>query len=60
MIVGTGAQSTKEAVELAIQAAECGGDYIIALPPNYFSGSLTTAALESFYREVRSLSEVFF
>lgn len=54
MIVGAGGQSTVEAIALAKDAAVSGGDYILALPPSYFAGSITTDALEGFYTEVGS------
>ncbi|KAG9003520.1 hypothetical protein FRB90_011155 [Tulasnella sp. 427] len=56
IIVGVSGGSTQETVKLAIQATEAGGDYVISLPPSYFSGSMTVAALEAFYTEVADKS----
>ncbi|KAI1356196.1 mitochondrial putative 4-hydroxy-2-oxoglutarate aldolase [Xylaria sp. FL0043] len=37
VIVGCGAQSVRETVELCCQAAEAGGDYALVLPPSYYA-----------------------
>ncbi|KAI0429628.1 mitochondrial putative 4-hydroxy-2-oxoglutarate aldolase [Xylaria sp. FL1042] len=37
VIVGCGAQSVRETIELCRQAAEAGGDYALVLPPSYYA-----------------------
>ncbi|KAI0864546.1 mitochondrial putative 4-hydroxy-2-oxoglutarate aldolase [Xylaria cubensis] len=37
VIVGCGAQSVRETVELCCEAAEAGGDYALVLPPSYYA-----------------------
>lgn len=41
LIVGCGAQSTHETVELCREARNCGGDYAMVLPPSYYAGWFT-------------------
>ncbi|KAF7515124.1 hypothetical protein G7054_g14748 [Neopestalotiopsis clavispora] len=38
VIVGCGAQSTREAIQLCVDAAKNGGDYALVLPPSYYAG----------------------
>ncbi|KAH7027898.1 uncharacterized protein B0I36DRAFT_433068 [Microdochium trichocladiopsis] len=38
IIVGCGAQSTREAITLCQEAWEAGGDYALVLPPSYYAG----------------------
>ncbi|KAJ1327984.1 4-hydroxy-2-oxoglutarate aldolase [Microdochium nivale] len=38
IIVGCGAQSTREAISLCREAWEAGGDYALVLPPSYYAG----------------------
>lgn len=47
IIVGCGAQSTREAIELCADAAASGGDYALILPPSYYKYS-RDALLEHF------------
>jgi dihydrodipicolinate synthase/N-acetylneuraminate lyase len=37
VIVGCGAQSTRETIELCCEAAEAGGDYALVLSPSYYA-----------------------
>ncbi|KAI0553882.1 mitochondrial putative 4-hydroxy-2-oxoglutarate aldolase [Xylaria curta] len=37
VIVGCGAQSVRETIELCCEAAEAGGDYALVLPPSYYA-----------------------
>jgi dihydrodipicolinate synthase/N-acetylneuraminate lyase len=37
IIVGCGAQSTREAIQLCREAYEAGGDYALVLPPSYYA-----------------------
>jgi dihydrodipicolinate synthase/N-acetylneuraminate lyase len=38
IIVGCGAQSTREAIQLCADASKNGGDYALVLPPSYYAG----------------------
>ena len=60
IIAGTGAGSTRETVELSKEAAAAGADYVIVIPPGYFSGVLAgnPTALKAFYTEVADKSPV--
>jgi len=58
IIVGTSAQSTAEAIILAKQAKESGGDYALSLLPSYFASSLTVEALESYFTELADNSPI--
>lgn len=58
VIVGAGAQSTRQTIALCRQAAECGGDAVLVLPPGYYQG-LFAASEETvlgFFREVAAAS----
>jgi 4-hydroxy-2-oxoglutarate aldolase len=52
IMAGTGAQSSREAITLAKDAASAGADYACLLPPSFFAPSMTAEALEAFYLEV--------
>ncbi|KAG6898353.1 hypothetical protein C0992_009028 [Termitomyces sp. T32_za158] len=52
VVVGTGAGSTKETIELGNEAAAAGADYAIVIASGYFAGALTRAALKTFFVEV--------
>jgi dihydrodipicolinate synthase/N-acetylneuraminate lyase len=39
IIVGCGAQSTRETIELCYEAQSAGGDFVIVLPPSYYPES---------------------
>jgi dihydrodipicolinate synthase/N-acetylneuraminate lyase len=59
VIVGTvGAQSTAQAIELARDGYENGGEFALVLPPSYYASALTTAALQSFYEDVADASPI--
>ncbi|KAG6816449.1 hypothetical protein H0H87_006004 [Tephrocybe sp. NHM501043] len=51
-IVGTGAGSTRETIELGNEAAAAGADYAIVIASGYFAGALTRAALKTFFVDV--------
>ncbi|KAG6837305.1 hypothetical protein H0H93_011907 [Arthromyces matolae] len=52
IIAGTGAGSTRETIQLGIEAAEAGADYAIVICSGYFAGALTRPALKAFFVEV--------
>ncbi|WQF80691.1 Putative aldolase-type TIM barrel [Colletotrichum destructivum] len=58
LIVGCGAQSTRETVQLCREAASSGGDYALVLPPAYYGGLLTTDHILQHFREVADASPV--
>ncbi|MCJ1446876.1 MAG: hypothetical protein MMC23_007383 [Stictis urceolatum] len=49
VIVGCGAQSTRETIAYCEQAAEAGGDYVLILPPSYYKGAMSRTALMDYY-----------
>jgi len=52
IIMGTGAGSTRETIELGNEAAAAGADYAIVIASGYFAGALTRSALKAFFVEV--------
>ncbi|KAJ7109459.1 dihydrodipicolinate synthetase [Mycena epipterygia] len=60
LIVGTGAASTRETVELTAAAAKAGADYAIVIASGYFAGALAGnhAALKAFWTEVAEKSPI--
>lgn len=58
IIVGTGAGSTRETIDLTNEAAAAGADYAIVIASGYFAGALTTAALKAFFVEVSQKSPI--
>jgi len=58
LIVGCGAQSTREAIELCHEAHDAGGDYALVLPPSYYVGLHTKHTVMSFFRDVASASPI--
>ncbi|KAF2281186.1 aldolase [Westerdykella ornata] len=58
VIVGCGAQSTREAIELCEEAAESGGDYALVLPPAYYQGLFSKETVKDFFRDVATASPI--
>ncbi|KAF5377046.1 hypothetical protein D9757_007706 [Collybiopsis confluens] len=60
LLVGTGAGSTRESVELCKEAAEAGADYAIAIISGYFAGVLAgnRAALKAYWAEISEKSPI--
>ncbi|KAM0542854.1 hypothetical protein ACHAPJ_012577 [Fusarium lateritium] len=58
LIVGCGAQSTRETIQLCHEAAESGGDYALVLPPVYYGGLLTTKHIIQHFTVVADQSPV--
>lgn len=44
IIVGCGAQSVRETIQLCFEARQAGGDYALVLPPSYYSGLFAPAS----------------
>ncbi|KAF4125196.1 4-hydroxy-2-oxoglutarate aldolase [Geosmithia morbida] len=58
LIVGCGAQSTREAIRLCRDAGSSGGTHALVLPPSYYGPLLTTDLIEAHYRAVADASPV--
>jgi dihydrodipicolinate synthase/N-acetylneuraminate lyase len=58
VIVGVGAQSTRETIQFAQDAAQAGGDYVIALPPSYYKGQDTAQSRLTYFRDVADASPI--
>ncbi|KAJ7111535.1 dihydrodipicolinate synthetase [Mycena crocata] len=60
LIVGTGAASTRETIQLTADAAKAGADYAIVITGGYFAGALVgnPGALKAFFTEVAEKSPI--
>jgi 4-hydroxy-2-oxoglutarate aldolase len=58
VIVGCGAQSTRETIQLCREAAQSGGSYALVLPPNYYSSLVTTDLLLDHFQAVADASPI--
>ena len=58
VIVGCGAQSTRETIALCQEARESGGDYALVLPPSYYSPLFTASTIRDFFTTVADASPV--
>lgn len=58
MIVGTGAESTRETIRLTNQAARAGADFGLVVTPSYFKGSMTPQVLYDHFRAVADASKM--
>ncbi|GAA6063142.1 hypothetical protein JCM10212_001190 [Sporobolomyces blumeae] len=58
LIVGTGASSTRETIELTREAAERGADFAMVIAPGYFAGALNKVALKTYFCEVADNSPI--
>src|SRR5437773_4334259 len=58
LIVGTGGESTRQAVALSRAAATEGADAVLVRPPAYFSAAVSPASLADYYRAVADASPV--
>ncbi|KAI0407221.1 mitochondrial putative 4-hydroxy-2-oxoglutarate aldolase [Xylaria palmicola] len=60
VIVGCGAQSVRETVELCCEAAEAGGDYALVLPPSYYAALFapSAATIRRYFAEVADASPI--
>lgn len=53
IVAGTAAaQTTREAIQRTREAAAAGAEFALVLPPSYYPGALTPAAIQSFYEDV--------
>ena len=58
LIVGCGAQSTRETIQLCKEASQSGGQFALVLPPSYYGGLLTSELIVQFFKDVASASPV--
>jgi 4-hydroxy-2-oxoglutarate aldolase len=60
IIVGCGAQSTREAIQLCREAFVSGGDYALVLPPSYYSGLFApnSRSITEFFTAVADASPI--
>lgn len=58
LIVGTGAEATREAVALSRAAGERGADAVLVRSPSYYRPAMTPAALRDHFRAVADASPV--
>lgn len=58
LIVGCGAQSTRETIQLCKEAATSGGNYTLVLPPAYYGSLLSTSHIIKHFREVADASPI--
>ncbi|KAJ9139112.1 Dihydrodipicolinate synthetase [Pleurostoma richardsiae] len=56
LVVGCGAQSTRETVQLCREAAAAGGSHVLVLPPAYYGGLLPTELIKGHFRAVAEAS----
>lgn len=56
LIVGTGAESTRQCVQRCRVASEHGAHAVLVVAPHYYASSMTPAALEAHYRRVADKS----
>ncbi|EON62130.1 hypothetical protein W97_01349 [Coniosporium apollinis CBS 100218] len=58
LIVGCGAQSTREAIELCRKAQAAGGDYALVLPPVYYQGLFSKDSVMTFFQDLATASPI--
>jgi 4-hydroxy-2-oxoglutarate aldolase len=58
VIVGCGAQSTRNTIRLCKDAANSGGDYALILPPSYYGSLLNSDLVLSHFRAVADASPI--
>ncbi|KAL9102923.1 MAG: hypothetical protein Q9163_001983 [Psora crenata] len=58
IIVGCGAQSTREVIDLCHEASAAGGDYALILAPSYYKAMFTSDSLMEFFQDVAEASPI--
>ncbi|WAO89918.1 Hypothetical protein NCS54_00732200 [Fusarium falciforme] len=58
VIAGTGAQSTRETIQLCNEASEAGADFALVLSPSYFVGAMQKPVLSKFFDDVATASPI--
>ncbi|KAH8887611.1 aldolase [Thozetella sp. PMI_491] len=58
VIVGCGAPSTRETIQLCVEAAQAGGTHVLILPPSYYNSLVTNDLLLDHFRAVADASPI--
>lgn len=58
IIVGCGAESVRETIELCGEALASGGDYALILPPSYYASLFNPHTIIEFFRDVADASPI--
>lgn len=60
VVVGVGATSTRDTIQLAQDAAECGADFVLVVAPAYYAGVLksNSIALRQYFTDVADASPI--
>jgi 4-hydroxy-2-oxoglutarate aldolase len=58
LLVGTGAESTRQCIERCRQAARAGADAVLVVAPHYYSSSMSAEAVKAHYMRVADKSPV--
>lgn len=60
VIVGCGAQSTRETIQYCVEAWKAGGDYALVLPPSYYASLFAPSSqtMEDFFTTVADASPI--
>lgn len=58
LLVGTGAESTRQCVERCRAAAAAGADAVLVVSPHYYANAMTSEVLEAHFRRVADESPV--
>jgi len=60
IVAGTGAASTRESIKLCKDAATAGADYVMVIPPGYYTGALLAddSAIKKFFVDIATTSPV--
>jgi len=60
ILVGAGAPSTRESIEITKKCAASGADAVMIIPPGYYAGPLTAnrEALKKFFVDIAAASPV--
>lgn len=58
IVVGCGAQSTRESIEICFEAQSAGGDFAIVLPPSYYKEQYRRDGLRQFFTDIADASPI--
>ncbi|KAL1965767.1 hypothetical protein VTN77DRAFT_5088 [Rasamsonia byssochlamydoides] len=58
IVVGCGAQSTRESIEICYEAQSSGGDFAIILPPSYYKEQYRREGLRHFFTDIADASPI--
>lgn len=57
-MAGTGAHGTRNAIQLSREASEAGADFVLAVPPAYYIGAMSKAAIINHFSTLADSSPV--